>query len=212
MKNLIIIGARGFGREVYIWATLNADYRVKWDIKGFLDDDEKALDDLPYPVPILSSVEEYVIQSEDVFICALGSTEHKKKYAEIISNQGGEFINLIHPSVIITGYLNIGQGVIISANCMISTDCTIKDFVSIQPFSILGHDVKVGKWCHLGAYSFVGGKTVIQEGVTVHTRATIIPGLLIEGEAVIGVGSVVLKNVPSRVTVFGNPARIFKLG
>ena len=71
MKNLIIIGARGWGREVYAHAQYSHGYLEDYDIKGFLDDKADALDGMNGYPPILGSVEDYKPQSDDVFICAL---------------------------------------------------------------------------------------------------------------------------------------------
>ena len=69
MKQLLIIGARGFGREIYDLAINSQGYSVTFIIKGFLDDKKDALDEfLNYP-SIVSSVENYEIQIDDVFIC-----------------------------------------------------------------------------------------------------------------------------------------------
>ena len=56
MKNLIIIGARGAGREVYGLALVTKEYNKEYLIKGFLDDKKNALDNLDGYPPIISSV------------------------------------------------------------------------------------------------------------------------------------------------------------
>src|ERR1700753_3091385 len=103
MKNLIIIGARGFGREVYNLAVQCGGYSKEYNIKGFLDDKTDALNGFNYPAKVIASVEDYQVTENDVFICALGDVEWKKKYTEIILAKGGEFVNLVHPTVIISG-------------------------------------------------------------------------------------------------------------
>ena len=95
MKNLIIVGARGFGREIYSTSFFCHGYNETFSVKGFLDDKKDALDYLGNYPPIIDSVENYVIQENDVFICALGSVYYKKKYSEILLEKGGQFINLI---------------------------------------------------------------------------------------------------------------------
>ena len=72
MKNLIIIGARGFGREYCNSLKLYENYGKEFIIKGFLDDKVEALDVFSGYPPILSSVEEYEIEEDDIFTCALG--------------------------------------------------------------------------------------------------------------------------------------------
>ena len=210
MKNLIIIGARAYGREIYNLATQCTEYNKDWVFKGFLDEDKSALDATAYNLKILSSVEEYVIEKDDVFICALGSVSAKKKYAGIIADKGGEFINLIHPTAIIYEFVKLGKGIIICCFAFISTECVIDDFVTIQPFNTLGHDCRIGKWSHLNAYAIATGYVVLEEEVTLHTRVTIIPKLRIGKGAIVGAGSIVIKNVKPGITVFGNPAKELK--
>ena len=95
MKNLIIIGARGFGREYYNGLKLREDYGKDFVIKGFLDDKYDALSTFRGYAPILNSVEDYVIESGDVFTCALGDPYYRKKYVDIIKEKGGSFQLLV---------------------------------------------------------------------------------------------------------------------
>ena len=207
MKQLIIIGARGFGREVYALAKRSIGYNENFVIKGFLDDKYNALDGfINYP-PIIGSVEDYTIQPDDVFICALGSTQWKKHYVEIILSKGGVFINLIDKTVIFNENVIIGSGCILCEHVIISNDIVINDFVTIHPFCNFGHDVSIGSFTNIGAQCFVGGFTIIESGVSIHAKATILDKLKISENAIIGIGSVVLRNVKSGITVFGNPAK-----
>ena len=92
MKNLLIIGARGFGREVYNLFLESKSNLPDIQIKGFLDDKADALDSFSNYPSIISSVEDYIIEETDVFVCALGDVNYKKKYVEIIKSKGGKFI------------------------------------------------------------------------------------------------------------------------
>jgi sugar O-acyltransferase (sialic acid O-acetyltransferase NeuD family) len=207
MKNLIIIGARGYGREVYGLAKDCSGYNTDYIIKGFLDDKSDALAGFDNYPNIISSVEDYVIQDDDVFICALGSVKWKKHYVEVILSKGGKFVNLIHPTVIFNLNVKLGNGLIIFMYSNISNDCEVDDYVTIQGFVAIGHDSKIGKWSHINAYSFMGGYAVLEEEVCLNTRATVLPNVIVRKRATVGAASLVIKNVKEDTTVFGVPAK-----
>jgi acetyltransferase-like isoleucine patch superfamily enzyme len=53
-------------------------------------------------------------------------------------------------------------------------------------------------------------KTVIKAGASIGANATILPGLVLGGNSMIGAGSVVTKDVPDNAVVVGNPAKIIR--
>ena len=207
MKNLIIIGARGFGREVSNWARQCKGYSTEWRLKGFLDDDSEALYGFNYDLPILDSVEDYIVQNEDVFFCALGDIDAKKKYVSIIREKGGRFINLLHNAAIICDNVEMGEGILICAFCGISNEVSIGDFVTIQGYTSIGHDCEIGSWSNLHAFTSMGGYAKLEEEVTIFPKGSVLPKVVIGKGSTVGAGSVVLKSVPPGVTVFGIPAK-----
>lgn len=210
MKNLLIIGARGFGRKVYDLAINTSDYNRNFVVKGFLDDKCHALEGLENYPKIISSVEDYRVQDNDVFVCALGDVKWKKQYIQIILSKGGKFMNLIHPSCIISTNVKMGTGNILFNGVSIFNDSVIKDFVSIQSNTVIGHDTFIGDYCHINTFSFTGGYSIISNEVTLHTRSTILPGIQVNFGAIVGAGAVVNRTVSESVTVVGIPARQLK--
>ena len=213
MKHLIIIGARGFGREVYQTVTITKPYLDREiDVKGFLDDDKSVLTGISGTWPdIIDCVERYSIQEDDVFFCAMGEAKWRKHYSDIITEKGGKFINIYHPTAIISNAAIFGEGCFVGPFCCISPNVSIGNQVIIHAFSNLGHDASVGSFSTLESYVFMGGGARMGELSTMHTRSSIIPHKKIGRKASVGIGSVVLRNVPDGVLVFGNPARIEKL-
>ncbi len=206
MKNLLIIGAGGFGREVYWIARGIRDQRIDWEIKGFLDDRADILDKYTYEHPIISSVEDYQPEPDDLFICGIGVPDKRKYYCEKILAKGGVFTNLIHPSVAISPNIQWGVGIVICSYASISCDSSIGNFVSINSYSLIGHDVEIGDYTHINSYAFIGGSTKIGQEVTIHPHAVIKPEGQIDDNAVVGAGSVVLSKIKRQQTVFGVPA------
>jgi sugar O-acyltransferase (sialic acid O-acetyltransferase NeuD family) len=212
MKDLIIIGARGLGREIYNLATECHGYNIDWSIKGFLDDKFKALDDYPGYPPIIDSVESYKVKPNDIFVCALGDVNQKYKYVKIIKEKGGLFLSLVHPASTIYHGTEYGEGFILFPYTIISCNIKIGDFVTIHPCSVLGHDIVLGDYCNLSPHSFLGGFVKTGNFTTIHPGAKIISGLQIGNNTIIGTGSVVIKNVLDNSTVFGSPAKIIYTG
>lgn len=207
MKNLLIIGARGFGREVYYTATQSKGIETEFKIKGFLDDNEDALAGLEGYPPILDSVENYIPKPDDLFITALGSVETKKKYSEIILKKGGKFYTVIHQNAIVDPTSQIGEGCIIMRDVSISSNVKVGDHVTVMPNSIIGHDAAIGKWSHIGPMVFMGGYSEADECVQLNVRSTILAKIKLGRHSVVGAGSVVIKYVDEYTTVFGNPAK-----
>lgn len=206
MKNLIIIGARGWGREV-LWSLSGRAKAGEFTIKGFLDSDSHALDGLigKFP-PILGTVEDYVVQPDDIFFCAMGDAKWRKHYAEIIEQKGGHFYTFISEKAIVSPNAVIGEGSFVGANTVISDNVVVGKQAMIHGLCTLGHDVKLGDYVSVEAYCFFGGYSSVGNNSSIHVRSTIIAHKSVGENASVGAGSVVIRNVKDGVHVFGNPA------
>lgn len=207
MKHLLIIGARGFGREIFNSATESIGYGTDFDIKGYLDEKSDALDGYEGYPPIISSVEAYEPSKDDVFVCALGEVKYKIKYAQMILDKGGEFITLIHKTAYVSKNVKIGKGCIILADVRIQCDASVGNFVTIQPKAILGHDSVVEDWCMINALADCGGFSHMEEGATLHTCSFLLPKKRIGAYAVVGACSLAARNVKPGTVVLGVPAK-----
>ena len=207
MKQLLIIGARGFGREIFNMLPHCIGYGTEFEVKGFLDDKTDALDGMAGYPPIIESVERYVPQQDDVFTCALGDAKWKSHYVDIILKKSGIFINIIHDTVLIGRNTIIGNGCVFCQNVDISCDTVVNDFVTIQSGANVGHDAKISNFCHLGVRSFMGGHSMLGGLSTIQTGAIILPKIRVGSNCIVGAGAVVIKKVPDGETVYGNPAR-----
>ena len=190
MKQLLIIGARGWGREVYDIAKDCIAAGAKLKVKGFLDDKPDALDGYENYPAILGPVETYDIQAEDVFLCALGDVNYKKHYTDMIEAKGGEFVTLIHPTAILGNNAKIGKGCVVGAYTNISSDTRIGDHVTFSIKAGMGHDSVIGDYSHIGGFCNISGFVTIGNMVTIHPCCNILPHKKIADEAVVGTSSV----------------------
>jgi sugar O-acyltransferase (sialic acid O-acetyltransferase NeuD family) len=210
MKHLLIIGARGWGREIFNMLPNCIGYGTDFIVKGFLDDKADALGGMSGYPPIIDSVENYEPQNDDVFTCALGDVNWRKHYAEIMLYKGGEFINIIHKTASLGPNSLMGKGCILSAHVGVSCDIFIGNFVTMQDYAIIGHDVRIGNYCGLGVRSFMGGYSSLGDCTMIQTHSVILPHMKIGNNCLVGAGSVVIKKVKDGDTVYGNPAKVLK--
>lgn len=207
MKNLFIVGAGGFGREVYAWIKQHPEFNKSWTLAGFLDDNLEALK----PFNNFASVallKNHQVLSSNVYVCALGLPLVKAKLLAPLIEQNAEFISFIHPTAVIGERVKLGRGVIVCPGASISVDISIGDFSMIGPNTTIGHDGTIGAWCTLCAQCDVTGRVTIGDGVFLGSRVSIIPSKKVGNKSILGAGSVVISDVPDGVTVVGNPARI----
>lgn len=206
MKNLVIIGAGGFAREIYDLANVCFQGDAGFKVKGFLSDGPSNIEAMRYP-PVLSTVAGYDVQPGDVFFCAIGKVSDRKKTVTLILDKGGTFINLVHPTAVISPSVRLGVGVGIKAFCVLASDVIVGDFTFLQSSVIMGHDVQVGKYCQVNSFAFFAGYSKVHDLVSINAGAKLVQNTVVEENAVVGMGSVVLNKVKAGTTVFGIPAK-----
>ena len=206
MKNLVIIGAGGFGRELCSAAHEAVGFGERFRMKGFLDANPSALGRFDGYPPIIGSPEDYAPQPDDVFVTALGNIAARRRCAEMIEGRGGEFISIIHRSAWLGQNTIVGPGSFIAHCAALTVDARVGRHAYIFHGAEIGHDSSVGDFAHVYSLCSVGGGVKIGKGAVLYPGARIVPGRTIGDGAVVGIGSVVLLNVKPGATVFGNPA------
>ncbi len=124
--------------------------------------------------------------------------------------------------VVVLSRAIIGKNCNICANCFIENDVIIGDNVTVKSGVYLWDGIRLGNNVFVGpCAAFTNDKfprsqcypdeftlTHVEQGASIGANATILPGIRIGENAMIGAGAVVTKDVPANAIVVGNPARI----
>lgn len=207
MKDLIIIGAGGYGREVLQWCKDINSVEKKWNIKGFLDDNAGSLDGIECDISVIGCVKDYYPSKGEEFVVAVAEPIIKENIVHLFKERGASFASVIHPEAKIGSFNELGEGIVLYPGCRIMVNTKIGDFVTILDASTIGHDAVVGAYSTICGGCGINGHVELGSRVFVGSHASIVPGRKVGDDAYIGGGSVVVSNIKPGVRVFGNPAK-----
>ena len=144
----------------------------------------------------------------------------------------GEDVKVFHPQLVnlygctigrgsrVGTFVEIQKGARIGANCKISSHTFICEGVTIEDNVIIGHGVMFINDSYPRATAANGNlqteadwkvePTVVKKGASLGSGATILCGISIGENAIVGAGSVVTKDVPPGSIVAGNPAKVLR--
>lgn len=132
----------------------------------------------------------------------------RRRLFEAARQAGFEFINLVHPSAVVSGTVQLGQGVQIMAGAVIQADSKIADNVIINSSAVIEHDCLIAAHCHIAPGAVLCGQVAAAEQVFLGAGATVIQGIHLGVGAVVGAGTVVVRDVAAHAMVRGNSAMV----
>lgn len=212
MKSVVIVGAGGFGREVLeIFKDQNKIAKT-WDILGFIDDNEELHGKKINGYLVLGGLDWLRKHSGNNFgcVCTIGACETRKQVVDRLQEIGANFCNAIHPSVIMSEFVELGKDVIICAGSILTVNIRIGDHVHIDTNCTVMHDAVIGSYCRLNPGVKINGNNCLGEGAYIGAGATFIQDVSVGGWSTIGAGAVVIEDIPERVVAVGVPAKVVK--
>lgn len=212
MKDIVIAGAGGFGREVkFIIDRINS-LSPTYNLLGFYDDNDKLPSSI-HGVPHLGTIKSLSnVKKITNVVLGIGVPKIKESIVHTLENNTAiSFPTLIDPSSVIgNDNVIIGSGTIICAGTIITCDVKIKNFVTLNLSCTVGHDTLIHEFSSFMPSVNISGEVNIGKNVYVGTGAKIINQLEIGEETIVGAGSVVTKNLPPKCTAVGAPAKPIK--
>ena len=206
MKDLIIVGASGFGRELLQWIMDINKEKPTWNVLGFIDDNLSALDGKKCSFSVLSTISDFKFQKSIFFALAIARPKTKEAIVNKLKLRGAEFVNIIHPRAKISDSAIYGDGFVMYPDAKLGPDTKVGNYVTLLSSGI-GHDAIVEDYTTISSFCDITGGVKLGKCVFLASHSTIIPNIVIGDNSYIGAGSVVIRNVKSCTKVFGNPAR-----
>ena len=197
MKDLIIIGVGGVGREAALIAEEINEQKSQWNILGFVDDNEDVQNTYINGYPVLGKCDYLQNYDKEVYVvCAISNYKVKKKIiSKLKANSNIKFATLIHPSVKLNKHIKIGEGCIVYQNVIMTVNIEVGDHVIISPKCGIGHDSVIDDYVTLLWNVNVSGNVKIKEGATMCSGSTVIQGLTIGEGSFGGAGATVIKDI-----------------
>ena len=204
-KEIYIIGASGFGREV-AWLIEELD---EWKVKGFIDDNEAIIGTKINNIPVLGTVD-FLLDHKDKInaVIAIGNPSVRSKIVDKLKNNSNiDYPNIIAKDVRISDTCEIGIGNIICTHTVLTVNITLGNFNHINLDCTVGHDVILNNFVTVYPSVNVSGNVTIGNCSELGTGTQLIQGKKIADNVIIGAGSVVIKDIMKSGTYVGFPAR-----
>jgi UDP-perosamine 4-acetyltransferase len=213
-ERIKVVGLGAGGHAKVILDVLS--FCAKYEVIGLTSADPDAVGQRVLGVPILGSDEilprlrKQGVAGAFIGVGSVGDCRLRRKLFELAQGLGFELINAIHPDATVASSVQIGTGVAVMAQAIINPGVLLSDNVIVNTGAQLDHDCRIGAHVHIAPGAHLSGDVHVGECAHVGPGATIIQGIRVGEGALVGAGSVVLRDVQTRVTVFGVPARVIQ--
>jgi len=208
MKDLVIIGAGGYGREMVYFVQQINEVKPTWNLLGLIDD---SVTETPEGYPVLGNLE-YLLAREDRphFIISIANSTVRERIATRCKEAGFPAATLIHPTVMRHPGVSVGEGTFIATFGLLGTNAKIGSFCILDSDTRIGHDVEIGDFCSLMPHALIGGESSIGRHNYCGQRTTMLNRIKTTDYCTFGSCSCVIKDATEPGTYVGVPAKLVK--
>ena len=207
-----LIGAGGYGREVMPLVRETFAERIDCgEIELFFVVEGKAMPESVNGIRLISLEEFKALPGPKYFNIAIGNANVRYRISQDCFRTGMHTFSIFSKNCVILDENKIGDGAIFSPFTTVTSNTKIGCFFHANIYSYIAHDCVIGDYVTFAPGVKCNGNVIIEDHVYIGTGAMIREGkakkpMVIGHGAVIGMGAVVTKGVPSGITVVGNPA------
>jgi sugar O-acyltransferase (sialic acid O-acetyltransferase NeuD family) len=148
------------------------------------------------------------------FIAPLHKAKQMRARAGIIRGLGvprSRWATVVDPAAVLAPDIVHGVGLFASAGCSIMCGAQLGDHVAVRNGAHVAHDCAIGDFVIVGVNAVLCGYAIVREGAHVAPGALVREGVTVGRYSVVGLGAVVVKDVPDGAVVVGNPACVIDI-
>ncbi len=205
-RKLVVLGAVGNCLDIVDAARLSREYAPI----GFLDDGDWQADALVDGLPVLGPLSHAARMPDAWFVCGIGSPRSFRSKRDIISRlaiPNERFATIIHPSSVVSPSATIGAGSVILAHTTICAAAHVGQHVMMLPGGVVGHDSRIGDYSIAAARVTLSGRVTIGTSCYLGASSSYREGITVGEGSMLGMGAVVVRDVPANSVEVGVPAR-----
>lgn len=198
-RPLRILGSGGHAK-VAVAAARSAGFTIH----SVLDDDEQRWGTSILGAEIAGPIAGADDEPDIPTVCAIGTNEARKAIVERLRCAWG---TIIHPSAIVHDSATIGHGTVVYAGAIIQPDVVIGAHSIVNTAATIDHDCRIGDYGQIGPGANLSGGVELGEGVFLGTGSATRQYVRVGAWTTVGVGGVVVTDLPAGVVAVGVPAR-----
>lgn len=205
-NKIAVFGAGGFGKETicYLIDSIEKSNQRIEDVAVFVVDDEWYTSKVVMGINVIPkskfSADEYEV------LVAVGDPLKRRIIVESLPSNT-KYHTLVHPSAVISKYVEIGEGGIITPGTIITCDIKIGKHAHLNLHTTIGHDCIIGDYFTTAPGVKISGSCHIDECVYFGTNSSIREKIKVCKNVTIGMGAVVIKDITEEGTYIGSPAK-----
>jgi sugar O-acyltransferase (sialic acid O-acetyltransferase NeuD family) len=210
-RRVVVIGCGGHGREMAALLQRMQTSGQAVEAMGFVDDNSELQGQFILGLPVLGGMD-WVQESgpEYAYLCAIGNPVIRHQLVQRLIAWGVRWATLIDPVVEVPKDTIIGEGAMVCAGTLMTTNIRIGRHTIVNLDCNLSHDTHLEDFATLGCGVNLSGNVTIKEGAELGVGVNVIPGITIGEWAIVGAGATVIRDISARVTAVGVPARVIK--
>jgi sugar O-acyltransferase (sialic acid O-acetyltransferase NeuD family) len=209
-KEIIIIGCNGNCVDIAEAVEALAARGDAMRMIGFLDDAEAMQGKMIAGYPVLGRICDAARFPQASFVNGIGSPKSYHCKPDIVAKANvpaERWATIIHPTAVVSRHARVGFGTALLANVSVGAGATVGSHCIVLQNTVVSHDSIVSDYTALATGVCVSGGCTIGENCYIGSNVSIRDGIRIAPGALVGIGSVVVKDLSGTCVAFGNPAR-----